>query len=123
MAPRGRRFETSPGLLGVTRWWLLDFMLISPCDLVWRVLPTPARRGDPNFLTSRNVSMIRPTIQERAYQLTATLRTLPKIRGQLMREGYENVDGHLAPPQFRLAVKRMCRAAAKLREADAESME
>jgi hypothetical protein len=66
------------------------------------------------------MSFIRATIQERAYQLAATLGTIANIRTQLMRERYDNVDQYPAPPQFRLTLKRMCRAAAKLRAADAE---
>jgi uncharacterized membrane-anchored protein YhcB (DUF1043 family) len=58
----------------------------------------------------------RPTIQERAYQLTAEYATIAEIRRQLMKERYENVDSHLAARSMRLTLKRMCRAAAKARQ-------
>jgi hypothetical protein len=57
-----------------------------------------------------------PTIQERAYQLTAEYATMAEIRRQLMRERYENVDSHLAARSMRLTLKRMCRAAVKARK-------
>ena len=54
---------------------------------------------------------VRPTIQERAYQLTAHCDSVAQIRSQLVKERYDNVDAHLAAPTLRLVLKRMCRNA------------
>jgi hypothetical protein len=58
---------------------------------------------------------VRPTIHERAFQLTAECDSIPAIRRRLMSERYDSVDAHLAAPMLRLTLKRMCRSATKLR--------
>jgi hypothetical protein len=55
---------------------------------------------------------LKPTLQERAYQLAAELGAIPSIRAQLMREHYEAVDAQLSAPTFRRELKRLCRAGA-----------
>jgi hypothetical protein len=57
---------------------------------------------------------VRPTIQERAYQLAAECPSVANIRQRLKQEGYDSVESQLAAPTFRLALKRMCRKARRL---------
>lgn len=42
-----------------------------------------------------------PGIIERAYQLAQTLADVEQIRRHLRKEGYSNVDAHLAGPKIR----------------------
>ena len=42
-----------------------------------------------------------PGIIERAYQLAQTLADVEQIRQHLRKEGYSNVDAHLAGPKIR----------------------
>jgi hypothetical protein len=60
---------------------------------------------------------MRPTIIERAYELSRRLPTLLAIRKQLSREGYESVDTQLAGKEIRRTLRRKCREAAAQRDA------
>jgi hypothetical protein len=51
---------------------------------------------------------MKPTIHERAYQLTAEFTAVADIRKQLIREGYDFVDSQLSPRTFRLELRRLC---------------
>ena len=42
-----------------------------------------------------------PGVIERAYQLAQTSADIEHIRQQLRKEGYSNVDAHLAGPKIR----------------------
>lgn len=44
---------------------------------------------------------------ERAFQLARQAATIGEIRAQLKREGYFNVDAHLAGGQIRADLKRI----------------
>jgi hypothetical protein len=66
---------------------------------------------------------LRPTLQERAYQLAHECPNVGSIGQQLMREGYDNVQAQLAAPSLRLALKRLCRLAAKTRSAEQAAVE
>jgi hypothetical protein len=59
---------------------------------------------------------LRPTLQERAYQLAKVSASVAEVRQTLIREGYENVHAHLGAPTLRLALKRLCREGVRARE-------
>ena len=54
---------------------------------------------------------LRPTLQERAYQLARECPSVADVRQRLVRENYDDVDAQLAAPTFRRELKRLCRSA------------
>ena len=53
-----------------------------------------------------------PGIIERAFQLAQTLASVEEIRGQLMKEGYSQVDAHLMGRKIRGDLVKVIRQAA-----------
>jgi hypothetical protein len=47
-----------------------------------------------------------PTIIERAFELARSATTVDEVRNGLRREGYSNVDAHLAGPSIRADLKK-----------------
>jgi hypothetical protein len=54
-----------------------------------------------------------PGIIERAYQLAQTSENVEQVRLQLRREGYSNVDAHLAGPKIRSDLIKIIRRPAE----------
>lgn len=50
-----------------------------------------------------------PGVIERAYQLAQTSADMEQIRLQLRKEGYSNVDAHLAGPKIRSDLMKIIR--------------
>lgn len=50
-----------------------------------------------------------PGVIERAYQLAETSETVEQVRLQLRKEGYSNVDAHLAGPKIRSDLTKIIR--------------
>jgi hypothetical protein len=50
--------------------------------------------------------MTSPNIIERAFELARSSTTVEEIRITLRREGYANVDAHLAGPSIRTDLKK-----------------
>ena len=50
-----------------------------------------------------------PGVIERAFQLAQTSANVEQIRLQLRKEGYRNVDAHLAGPKIRSDLLRIMR--------------
>lgn len=50
-----------------------------------------------------------PGIIERAFQLAAASANVDQIKSQLRKEGYSNVDEHLAGPKIRSDLTRSIR--------------
>jgi hypothetical protein len=46
-----------------------------------------------------------PNIIERAFELARTSTTVDEVRNALRREGYSNIDAHLAGPSIRADLK------------------
>jgi hypothetical protein len=47
-----------------------------------------------------------PNIIERAFELARTSTTVDEVRNALRREGYSNIDAHLAGPSIRADLKK-----------------
>ena len=54
-----------------------------------------------------------PGVIERAYQLAQTSENVEQVRLQLRKEGYSNVDAHLAGPKIRSDLVRIIRRPAE----------
>lgn len=50
--------------------------------------------------------MSSPNIIERAFELAHSSTTVEEIRNTLRREGYSNVDAHLAGPSIRTDLRK-----------------
>ena len=47
-----------------------------------------------------------PDIIERAYELASSATTIDDVRNALRREGYSNVDAHLAGPTIKADLRK-----------------
>jgi tRNA G26 N,N-dimethylase Trm1 len=54
----------------------------------------------------QELHMHSPDIIERAFQLARTSATIDEVRHSLRREGYSNVDAHLAGPTIKADLKK-----------------
>lgn len=59
-----------------------------------------------------------PGVIERAYQLAQTSADVEQIRLQLRKEGYSNVDAHLAGPKIRSDLIRIIKRPVQPSETD-----
>lgn len=55
--------------------------------------------------------ILRPTIHHRAYELAAGGESIAGIHNRLSREGYLDVERHLAAPIFRRSLRDLMRKA------------
>ncbi len=51
--------------------------------------------------------MTSPNIIERAFELARSSTTVEEVRNALRREGYSNVDAHLAGPSIRTDLRKL----------------
>lgn len=56
--------------------------------------------------TLRKITMHSPNIIERAFELARSSDTIDEVRNSLRREGYSNVDAHLAGPTIKADLRK-----------------